>query len=160
VAPVQAGPPIRVSIVGCGAVAELFYAPALRALENAGLAKVVALVDPSRDRMAHLRRNFPDAATLADARQLEGGDRDLAIIASPVRFHAEHAINALKAGFAVLCEKPMAATVAQAEAMVEQANESGKVLAIGLFRRLYPATSTIHDLIGSGALRSTRSFHV
>src|SRR5437868_9317890 len=101
--------PIQVSMVGCGAVAEMFYTPALKALEKSGACEVTALVDPNSQRTAQLQREFPNAKTFKDLDGLTGGNDALAIIASPVRFHAEQTIRALNGGLSVLCEKPMAA---------------------------------------------------
>src|SRR5215472_5055020 len=85
--------PIHVSMIGCGAVAETFYAPALQSLERSGRCEVVALVDPSPQRAAQLQRSFPRARTFGGLDQLAGGDEALAIIASPVRFHAEQTLR-------------------------------------------------------------------
>jgi predicted dehydrogenase len=153
----QSGP-IQVTIVGCGAVAEMFYAPALKALEKGGRCEVVALVDPNQQRSAQLQREFPGAKTHNDLNNLTGGERALAIIATPVRFHCEQTIRALNSGLSVLCEKPMAASVAESEAMIETAETRGKILAIGLYRRFFPATRAIRDLLCSGALGAVRSF--
>ena len=118
--------PVQVSVIGCGAVAEMFYAPALKALEHAGRCQVAALIDPNPQRTALLQRTFPRAIIRPDLGSLAGGEQALAIVASPVRFHAEHAIGALDAGLSVLCEKPMAANVAQCQAMIDTAAEHGK----------------------------------
>ena len=150
--------PIHVSLIGCGAVAETFYAPALQSLERSGRCEVVALVDPSPQRAAQLQRAFPRAKTFEGLDQLAGGDEALAIIASPVRFHAEQTLRALDAGLSVLCEKPMAASVAESQSMIEAAHARGKVLAIGLYRRFLPATSAIREWVSGGALGAVRRF--
>jgi predicted dehydrogenase len=151
--------PIQVSLIGCGAVSEQFYAPALTVLEKSGVLSVVALVDPKRDRTACLRRFFPKAAASATADNLSGGENALAIVASPVRFHAEHTIDALKRGMAVLCEKPMAMTAAQGEAMIETASAQRRLLAVGHFRRFFPATQTIHALLAARTFGNVESFN-
>ena len=51
---------------------------------------------------------------------------DAVTIATPNKFHAEISIAALNAGIHVLCEKPMAITTAECEAITEAANQSGK----------------------------------
>jgi glucose-fructose oxidoreductase len=60
----------------------------------------------------------------------EDGEIDCVYIALPVGMHAEYTIRALRAGKHVLCEKPMASTVAECEAMVEAAKAAGKLLGI------------------------------
>ena len=58
-------PPISVALVGCGAVADLYYAPALAALERDGVVVVTGLVDPDPARRALLGAKFPRAGTAA-----------------------------------------------------------------------------------------------
>ncbi len=77
---------------------------------------------------------------------------DAVYVASPVAFHAEQTITALKAGKHVLCEKPMAMNYAQAEAMVDAAKSSGKVFGVAYYRRLYPKLMRAKELIASGAI--------
>jgi predicted dehydrogenase len=149
---------LRVALLGCGAVAELYYAPALKELERAEQLQVRALFDPSHDRVAQLNKSFPSATPIADLAELSKRDIDFAIIASPPRYHAEQAIQVLKSGISVLCEKPMATTIAEGEAMIEAAATAQKVLAIGLFRRFFPATQAIRQLLSLHLLGEVKSF--
>jgi len=66
--------------------------------------------------------------------------------------HAEHAIAALGAGSHVLCEKPMATQVHDAERMVAAARHAGRVLAVGMVRRMFPCLADARDLLSTGAL--------
>jgi 1,5-anhydro-D-fructose reductase (1,5-anhydro-D-mannitol-forming) len=73
-------------------------------------------------------------------------------VASPVAFHAEHAIAALSAGKNTLCEKPVAMNYAQAKNMVAAGNASGHLFGIAFFRRLYPKLIRAKELIAEGAI--------
>ena len=150
--------PINIALVGCGAVSQLYYSPALQELEKSNLLHVKALFDPSSDSVAQLQKNFPAATCLKDLAELSPQEIDLAIIASPPRFHAQQTIQLLKSGLSVLCEKPMAATVAEAEAMIAAASTAPGLLAIGLFRRFFPATQTIHKIVSLNVLGDVKSF--
>jgi len=153
-------PPLNVALVGCGAVAHRYYAPALRALESEDVLRVRALCDPDPRGTTDLRATFPAATVAGDVTAAIGGSGiDLAIVASPPRCHAEQTIAVLRARVAVLCEKPMATTVAEGEAMVAAARETGRVLAVGLYRRFLPAAQTIGELLRSGRLGALRRFH-
>jgi predicted dehydrogenase len=152
------GSPLRVGLVGCGAVAARYHAPALAQGEAMGWVRVAHLVDPDRARIAAVRSTFPDAASIGVVEELEG-KVDLAVIASPVRFHAQQATALLERGIHVLCEKPIALTSTEAEAMVAAARSSGRVLAVGLYRRFFPAVEWIGQLIRSGVLGRPISFH-
>ncbi len=66
--------------------------------------------------------------------------------------HAEQTIACLKAGKHVLCEKPTAMNFAQAETMVAAAKESGRLLGVSYFRRLFPKLIRAKELIAEGAM--------
>lgn len=135
--------PPRVGIIGCGAVVENYYAPALRALERSGDLQVAGLVDPVEARTARIAGFFPGARRCVKLPARE--EIELAIVATPVRFHHETAVELLARGTAVLCEKPIAANCAEAESMVAAAREGGAVFAVGMFRRFFPALQMIQQ---------------
>ena len=146
----------RVGIAGCGAVTAEYHAPALELLEGEGLVEVTGLFDPDRTARAAIARTFPGAQVASELDALLERKPDLVIVASPPRFHAEQTIRALEAGCSVLCEKPLATTAADAEAMVAAADAAGLLLAVGMVRRYLPATRTIRDLLARGALGELR----
>ncbi len=152
-------PPLRVGLVGCGAVAAMYHAPALAQGESLGLVRVTHLVDPSADRIAALGATFP-AAIAADAPEALAGAIDLAIVASPVRLHAPHTIALLERGVHVLCEKPVARTTAEARTMTAAAERSGRMLAVGLYKRFFPAVEWIGQLVRGGLLGRPLRFHL
>ena len=96
---------------------------------------------------------YPGALVYTD---LSDALRDPAIdavyVASPVALHAEHTIASLRAGRHVLCEKPVALDFAQAESMAEAARQSGRLLGIAYYRRLYPKLLRARQLISEGAI--------
>ncbi|HSH94916.1 MAG TPA: Gfo/Idh/MocA family oxidoreductase [Roseimicrobium sp.] len=150
---------LKTVLVGCGAVSGLYYVPAItEARKHAGL-EVVGVFDPARERVDALLPAFPGARGMMHLDELIRLKPDLAIIASPPRFHADQTVALLRAGSHVLCEKPMADTVADAERMMAAANEAGRVLAVGLFRRFFPALQTIRSLVTGGTLGAPVSFH-
>jgi predicted dehydrogenase len=151
---------LRVALVGCGALSELYYAPALAGLACVMDLRVAVLVDPCNDRLAALKKAFPTARAVASLAGLKIGEVDVAIVASPQRFHAEQTISLLSMGVHVLCEKPMAATVMEAEQMTQAAKKSGKVLAVGLFRRFFPVNQTVREIIRSQSLGAVKSFEI
>lgn len=149
---------IGVALVGCGALTELFYAPALRMIEADAGVRVAALVDPVAERVAEIgARFFPQAR--------RGGGLDdipnnvqLAIVASPAGVHAAQTVELLGRGIHVLCEKPMAGTTAECDAMIAAARTADRILAVGHFKRFFPATRQIRALIETGAFGPVRSF--
>lgn len=140
---------IPVVLVGCGAVAQIFHAPALKSAESMGLCQVEALYDPSVERATGILNLFPKASLLKSLDELRAYPAGLAIIASPAKHHAEQCITALESGWAVLCEKPMAATVLEAEKMLTAAKSTQRPLCIGMIRRHLPAVKAIRRILDS-----------
>ncbi|KMS77599.1 MULTISPECIES: Gfo/Idh/MocA family protein [Streptomyces] len=90
-------------------------------------------------------------------------DIDLVDICTPGDSHAEIAVAALAAGKHVLCEKPLANTVAEAESMTRAAEEAygrGQVAMVGFNYRRVPATAFAHRMIADGRLGGLRHVRV
>jgi predicted dehydrogenase len=152
---------IKVILVGCGAVSQFQYAPALRALERTGELKVAALVDPAERQRLSLLDTFPHASSFADLRDCQIDSSTLVIVASPPKWHAEQTIFGLQHGAGgVLCEKPMASNSAEAETMLKISRESVSVLAVGLFRRFFPAAEMIKSLIDNKPFGELQNFTI
>jgi predicted dehydrogenase len=73
-------------------------------------------------------------------------------VASPVFLHAPQTIQSLRAGKHVICEKPMAMNLTDAQAMLHAAEESGKSLGTAYYRRAYPKVLRAKRLLESGAI--------
>ena len=150
---------LELAVVGCGAVVDGLYRGALRTLESRGVVRVTALVDPNPARTSALQGHFRSARAFATTDEaFAASTPDLVIVASPPGRHAEHATAAFDAGSNVLCEKPMAASVAEAERMLAAARESGRILAVGMVRRMFPSLAEAHALIDAGALGNDLRF--
>jgi predicted dehydrogenase len=153
-------PPVPIVVAGCGAITKFFYASALGYLESRGAVKVVALCDPNAANRTGIHASFPEAQSLAKLEDAPIAEGTIVIIATPPKLHAVQTLFALERGATVLCEKPMAATLADAEAMVAAAARTKRPLAIGLYRRFYRATRAIKDLVVNQNLGPVISFEV
>jgi predicted dehydrogenase len=145
-------------VIGCGAVVEIYHGPTLKTLSDAHLIRVDLLIDYDPSRLACVGQQFPDAR---QARELAGKDFediDLAIIASPPRWHEQQCLQLLHWGIHVFCEKPMAAHAQEATRMVAASQKSGRLLSVGFFRRFFPSAEWIGDLIEKQPLGAPRSF--
>lgn len=158
--PVSAPSPTPIVLIGCGAVAQQFYLPTLRTLSAAGELVVHSLVDPSAAARQPLAQAFPHAKQVDSAAQVDAPAGSLAIVASPPRFHAAQTIEAFGRDWHVLCEKPMASTVAEAEQMITAARSSQRLLAVGLYKRFFPSSRYLKSLFASGQLGALRSFTI
>lgn len=150
------GRPVRVAIMGLGAQGTNH----LRAIHSLGreLAEITGLCDMRADRLADAKLSWPEAATSEDYREiLASGDLDLVIVATMPNTHAEIAIGAMEAGASVLCEKPFAMCLSEAEKVFAVANSTGKQLQLGTNMRYMPECQYLHKLVDSGDVGKTVS---
>lgn len=151
--------PVSIALIGCGAVAETMYALSLQRLGKEGATEVVALVDPSPLRTSAVGSWLPAARRFTDLDAMLAAVRpEIAVIATPHRSHPELTIRCLDDGIHVLVEKPMAITTAECDEMLAAAARTGGMLAVGHFRRFFPACQTIKAMLVDGVLGAVRSF--
>jgi predicted dehydrogenase len=88
------------------------------------------------------------------------GDSEIDVIYNslPNHLHAEWTIKALRAGKHVLCEKPFALTLAEADAMIAASKETGKVLAEAFMYRHHPQTLKVKEMVDKGKLGNLQTF--
>lgn len=151
------GQVVNVGLIGCGRVARAHVA-ALKAAEHT---KLVAVADIKEDRAkAFAEEHGADAYT--DWRELlKRDDIDAIQICTPHYLHAEMAIAAANAGKHVLTEKPMAISVADADAMIEAARRNNVFLGVIFQNRYNDGSIAIKEAIESGRLgeiKGTRAF--
>jgi predicted dehydrogenase len=126
------------------------------ALDHPERLRIVAVADPRPDRI----ERFGDAHGIPASHRFGNPDALLAIppiapaaiIASPDRTHHRHVLGALKAGYHVLAEKPMAASLAQCVELVDASARSPASLHIGHVLRFTPFFQTLREVIQSGRL--------
>ena len=140
--------PVRWGIAGCGWVARDYAAPAIRASGNGVLA---AAYDISAAQTADLCRAYPGARACADPGDFLGSI-DAVYIATPNDSHRKLTELAAGAGVAVLCEKPMATTMADAQAMTAACARSGVAYATAFDQRFHPAHLHLAALLRQGIL--------
>lgn len=105
--------------------------------------------ESSADEISGLTNTKPKA--YKDYRELlEKEKPDIAIIATPDHWHALITIAAVKAGAHVLVEKPTGHTIMESRAMVNAAKDAGRIVQVGLHRRLGPHHVEAHDFLKSG----------
>jgi predicted dehydrogenase len=148
--------PLRLGIVGCGAVAERYHLPAIVASPEV---RVVAFVDPVLSRAAAAAGRFEGAQGLSSHRDLDGRV-DMAVVTAPNAWHAPIAVDLLERGIHLIVEKPMARTIAECDRMCEAAARGGATLAVGHDFRFFPVARAAHDVLASGMLGPIRRVDV
>lgn len=134
---------VNIAIVGCGRIAQRFYAE----VDKVDAASVVALYDVNRDAAATLNEalvaeSFEEAVERADA----------VYIATPHNLHYQQAKYALEHGRHVLCETPMVLRKAEAEELYDIAKERGLVLLEANKTAYSPAFNHLVTLVKSGLI--------
>src|SRR5580704_62727 len=133
-------------VAGIGDIARKRVIPAIQAEQRSGLYGFVTR-NPAKT-AAH-----PGARTWASVEEAVADPAvDAVYIALPVALHADAAIAALRAGKHVLCEKPMAMNFAEAERMVAESRNSGRLFGVAYYRRLYPKLTRAKQLIAEGVI--------
>lgn len=146
----QTQKPLRIAIVGTGHRAWAHLA----ILKSLPQYQVVALADPTPAFLDKAATMAPGAKTYSDYHKMlaERNDVDAVIVITPSFLHSEVTVAALNKGLPVLCEKPMATRVEDANKMIEASKKSGKPLYIGFQKRLVPTTRKMHDLARAGEI--------
>ena len=130
---------LKVGVVGCGGIANAKHLPAMK---RNGNFELVAFCDLLEERALKAKEEYgtEDARVYTDYQELLKEDVEAVYVLTPNSSHAPISIAAMEAGKHVMCEKPMAKTYAEAKAMVETAERTGKVLTIG-YQNRYRADS-------------------
>ena len=145
--------PVSVGVVGCG-----YWGPLLiRNFRNVPNCNLKAVCDVSDERLKHIKRLYPEVATVADwERFLTDFELDAIVIATPVKFHHALAQKSLLAGKHTFIEKPMAASSAECENLIEIAESKGLVLMVDHTFLFSSAVRKIAELVRAGDIGDIR----
>jgi predicted dehydrogenase len=142
------GGSVRIGVVGAGGFGLL----ALQHFTQLPQVKLVGMAGTHREAAFAAAKRF-GVADIEDVDALVARDDvDLIYIATPPFLHHAQAMKALKAGKHVICEKPLALTVEQADEMIGVARKNGRLVIANLMQRYNPLYETVRQLIESKAL--------
>ncbi len=124
---------VRVGIIGCGNIGADHVD---RVANQVSGSRVTALFDVATERAQELATKVGAVALATAPEVINHPDVDAVIIASPGEFHAALTLECIAAGKPVLCEKPLAPTVEECEAVVAAEQAAGRRLVqVGFMRR-------------------------
>jgi len=148
--------PVEIALIGCGAIAQRGYLPALSLVPDV---RCLWLVDANRRLAENLARRFgiPEAT---DDYPSVLKQAEAVILAVPTHLHARMAHEALDKGKAVLCEKPLGRTTEEVRGMLAASETAGLPLVPSMIFRQYPGLQLIQaafpwDVLGT--LREVRA---
>lgn len=147
--------PLGMALIGCGSIAKHRHGPEAAAHPQV---KLVAVCDPVLARAEALAAEFGGKAVTDWQAVVKLPEVDAVIVATPNYLHAPVTIAALQAGKHVLCEKPMATSIVEANAMIAAAKASGKTLMIAHNQRLAPLHIRAKQILKSGILGRVITF--
>lgn len=124
----------------------------MEAIVATGVVEVAAIADPSPEMAAEAHKLAPDAKLVAGLDGILSEDVHGVVIATPSALHAEQSMEALNAGAAVFCQKPLGRTAAETRAVVEAARAADRLLAVDLSYRFTGGMSRIHEALARNKL--------
>ncbi len=144
---------VQVGIIGCGGIAVQKHLPALRQFPK--LCDMVAFCDKIDERAQKACKEYgaEGARVYATYQELlANGDIDVVHVLTPNVSHCAITLDAFAAGKHVMCEKPMAATAADAAKMMDAWKKSGKLFTVGYQNRFRPEVQSLYKACQAGDL--------
>lgn len=137
----------KIVVVGLGSIGKR-HARLLKARADTE----VMLCEPHAENLAQAQQELGPLPSMATFEAAVASHPDMLLIATPHSLHADQTIQALKLGIPVLCEKPMADSLAAARRMVEANERTGTLLSIAFMLHFHPGVRRLKQLIDSGEL--------
>ncbi|GMR14043.1 MAG: Gfo/Idh/MocA family oxidoreductase [Gemmatimonadota bacterium] len=141
--------PVRVGIIGTGAISQIVHLPILTERPDVTVAGVCDIDQPKAEAIAE---RFGVANVVMDEGIITDPDVDAVIICTPTHQHERLAVAALEAGKHVLVERPVALTAEATENVVNAARESGRFLMVGLSHRFRADAGALAAFVAGGEL--------
>jgi predicted dehydrogenase len=139
---------IRVGAIGCGG----FGLFALQQFVQIPGVQLVGMVDPRSEAALAMAKRFDVEAVHGVDALFARADIDLVYIATPPFLHYEQGLQAVQAGKHVICEKPLAMSIVQADELVATARQNDRLLVANLMQRYNPLFDAVKSLIDEGVL--------
>jgi predicted dehydrogenase len=147
--------PIKLGIIGAGAITQVAHLPVLRKLKGV---EVVGICDSDLPKAKALADRFQIRDTFADIEELlEYEELDAVAICTPNHLHESHVMAALSAGAHVLVERPLALSGAGAQKLIKEATKRGRQLMVGMNHRYRSDVQLVRSFLQSGELGDLES---
>lgn len=142
--------PIRLGIIGAGAIVQVAHLPVLKRLKGI---EVVAICDTDLPKARALAERYQIRGVFDDLQDLLANESlDALLLCTPNHMHEPHILAGLSAGLHVLVEKPLAMTTASAQKLVRAAEKRDRVVMVGMSHRYRPDAQAIRQFVLNGEL--------
>ncbi|MEZ4683924.1 MAG: Gfo/Idh/MocA family oxidoreductase [Caldilineaceae bacterium] len=147
----------RVGVIGCGRISRFH----MGGYQRVPAVTVVAAAEPEPTIRSGFGQEFGVSTLYADYHEMLANEAlDIVSICTWPPLHKEMAVAAAKAGVkAIICEKPMAVNLGEADAMLAACAQSGTILLVSHQRRFHPCYRTARDLVADGAIGDLIQLH-
>ena len=153
---IREGPPVRIAIIGAGAVSDYHHVPGIRLDPRADL---VAVCDTNNELLDRRRRDWGVDRITQNADEILADPRvDAVIVATPNFSHRTICLNAARHGKHIMCEKPLGLSAVEAREMYHAARDAGVVHMTAFTYRFAPSMRYLRHLLESGDLGEPRHF--
>lgn len=140
--------PVRTALIGCGKVGQI-HADALKELPEAEL---VGVCDAQGERAEAFASRYGGVAFTSVDPLLHQAKPEVLLVCTPHPLHADSVVRAARAGVHALVEKPLAASLADCDAMLAASREAGTLLGVISQRRLYEPVQRMKAAIDAGKI--------
>ena len=141
--------PLRVGVLGVGAISQIVHLPILSEREDA---QVVAVADADIPKAETLASRFGVPKVLSDQELVRDEDIQAAVICTPNHLHESLAITALEAGKHVLVERPLALSPEGVQRVLDAAAAAGRCLTVGMNHRFRSDAGALASFVAGGEL--------
>ena len=145
---------LSIGIIGCGAATQRYYLPALRKYTNEF--ESIYFVDPNLEQAEKTQKEFGRGQTFGDYKEIINKVQG-AIVIVPNHLHFSVAMDFIRSGVSVLCEKPLAENPDEVRQMAEEAGANGAALCVNNTRRMFPSFIEAKKLIDQGYIGKLKS---
>ncbi|SFE03995.1 Predicted dehydrogenase [Bacillus sp. OV194] len=146
---------IKVGVIGCGSIAQHRHLPEYK---NNSQTIIAAVCDINHERADHIAKEYGAIAYYSYEDLLNDPEIEAVSVCTPNYLHAPISVAALNSGKHVLCEKPMATSLEEAEQMILASEKNGKKLMIAHNQRFVRSHEKAKELIAGGELGRVYSF--
>ena len=141
---------LRVGIVGTGKLGFNVHMPAYDKIDST---EIVAFCDIDENKLKEVQEKYPNAKAYKDYKKMiDAENLDIVSICTPNNLHSKVSVYALNKGVNVMCEKPDAINVKEAEKMKAAAEQSGKTLMVMRNNHYRPSTNFLKEYIAQGKM--------
>jgi Predicted dehydrogenases and related proteins len=147
--------PVRVGVIGAGAITQVAHLPVLRKLKGI---EVVAICDTDMPKARALADRFKVPDAFSDIEELlEYEELDAIAICTPNHLHEPHVMAALSANLHVFVERPLALNAAEVQQVLRAAEKKKRVLMVALNHRYRADVQIVRSFVQSGELGKVQS---